>query len=115
MIFCRHLYCIVNYALLMFDICGRIIEKELLIMKMSPLTSFCCSGCGDGEAEIRQPRHAHIPDMGLDRNMLFELFVFCFSVMCLGLQYINLYKTVWWLPHSHARYALVRTNSHLKF
>lgn len=54
-----------------------------------------------------QPRHAHIPDIGLDNNLLFELVAFVHSVMVLCLQYINLYKTVWWLPHSNANYALV--------
>ena len=38
--------------------------------------------------------------------MTFEAFVFVFSTMALGLQYINLYKTVWWLPQSHSTYAL---------
>jgi hypothetical protein len=53
------------------------------------------------------PKHAHLPDIGLDNNVLFEAMVFIFSAMVLGLQYINLYKTVWWLPHSSANYALV--------
>ena len=37
---------------------------------------------------------------------MFEAFVFVFSIVTLGLQYINLYKTVWWLPNSHSNYAL---------
>jgi len=53
------------------------------------------------------PRHAHLPDIGVDNNVLFEALVFIYSAMVLGLQYINLYKTVWWLPHSSANYALV--------
>lgn len=53
------------------------------------------------------PKHAHIPEIPGDTNVSFEvmLYIFGFIVMCL--QYINLYKTVWWLPHSHANYALV--------
>ena len=54
-----------------------------------------------------QPKHAHIPDIALDSNLLFEAMVFVFCLMALGMQYINLYKTVWWLPHSNANYALV--------
>lgn len=52
------------------------------------------------------PKHAHIPDIPGDSNISFEaiLYIFGFFVMCL--QYTNLYKTVWWLPHSHANYAL---------
>ena len=53
------------------------------------------------------PRHVHLPDIGLDNNVLFEGLVFLYSAMVLGLQYINLYKTVWWLPHSNSNYALV--------
>jgi len=53
------------------------------------------------------PRHVHLPDIPLDNNVLFELLVFVYSSMVLGLQYVNLYKTVWWLPHSSAHYGLV--------
>jgi Putative transmembrane protein len=58
-------------------------------------------------AVIFTPRHAHLPDIGLDNNVLFEALIFIYSAMVLGLQYVNLYKTVWWLPHSSANYALV--------
>lgn len=52
------------------------------------------------------PKHSCLPDIPTDGNLYFEsmLFVFGFIAMCL--QYINLYKTVWWLPQSHAQYAL---------
>ena len=55
------------------------------------------------------PRHAHVPDIPMDCNVIFEALMFVFSLISLGLQYINLYRTVWWLPHSHAKYALVFT------
>jgi len=54
------------------------------------------------------PRHVQLPDIPVDNNVLFELLVFMYSALVLGLQYINLYKTVWWLPHSSAHYGLVR-------
>jgi len=57
---------------------------------------------------IVSPRHVHLPDIPLDNNVLFELIVFVYSALVLGLQYVNLYKTVWWLPHSSAHYGLVR-------
>jgi len=57
---------------------------------------------------IVSPRHVHLPDIPLDNNILFELLVFLYSALVLGLQYVNLYKTVWWLPHSSAHYGLVR-------
>jgi len=52
------------------------------------------------------PKHSYLPEIPTDSNLYFEcmLFVFGFFMMCL--QYINLYKTVWWLPQSHAQYAL---------
>jgi len=61
---------------------------------------------------IVSPRHVHLPDIPLDNSVFFELLVFFYSAMVLGLQYVNLYKTVWWLPHSSASYAVVRYASH---
>ena len=66
---------------------------------------------GDSESNVinslTPPKHSHIPEIPMDGNFLFELMVLCNSVLGLGLQYVNLYKTVWWLPYSHANYALV--------
>ena len=54
-----------------------------------------------------QLKHAHVPEIALVSNLFFEALLFVFCTMALGMQYINLYKTVWWLPHSNAKYALV--------
>ncbi|XP_013415459.1 transmembrane protein 39A [Lingula anatina] len=51
-------------------------------------------------------KHVHIPDIPSDSNLLFELILFVYCVVAMCMQYINLYKTVWWLPHSHATYAV---------
>jgi len=61
---------------------------------------------------VAAPRHVQLPDIPVDNNVLFELLLFIYSAVVLGLQYINLYKTVWWLPHSSAHYGLVRCISH---
>ena len=77
------------------------------------LTIVLYSAQDDGDAGsplasiVMQPHHSHIPDIAPDSNLIFEGMVFMYSVMTLCLQYINLYKTVWWLPHSNAKYALV--------
>lgn len=62
---------------------------------------------GLGASLILPPKHVHLPHIALDSNLVFELMSFMYAIMSLCLQYINLYKTVWWLPHSHANYALV--------
>ncbi|XP_055887615.1 transmembrane protein 39A-like isoform X2 [Biomphalaria glabrata] len=52
------------------------------------------------------PKHSQLPDIPGDGNLYFECMLFVFGVIMMSLQYINLYKTVWWLPQSHAQYAL---------
>ncbi|VDP03488.1 unnamed protein product [Soboliphyme baturini] len=39
-------------------------------------------------------------------ELFFECTLFLYSVLVLFLQYLNLYKTMWWLPNSHTHYAL---------
>ncbi|XP_077976915.1 transmembrane protein 39A-like [Glandiceps talaboti] len=51
-------------------------------------------------------KHQQIPDLPTDNNLFFEMTVFFYLVMALFLQYINIYRTVWWLPHSPANTAL---------
>lgn len=52
------------------------------------------------------PKHVVLPEIPIDGNLYFEVILYVFGIIVMGLQYVNLYKTVWWLPHSHANYAL---------
>ena len=56
---------------------------------------------------VTLPKHGFLPDIPRESNLLFEFLLYMLGVIILLLQYVNLYKTVWWLPHSHANYALV--------
>ena len=56
---------------------------------------------------VATARHCHTPSIGLESNAFFEFLVFAQSVITLGCQYLNIYKTVWWLPHSTTKYAVV--------
>ncbi|XP_070190364.1 transmembrane protein 39A-like isoform X2 [Littorina saxatilis] len=52
------------------------------------------------------PKHVVLPEIPMDGNVHFEIILYMLGLVVMGLQYVNLYKTVWWLPHSHANYAL---------
>uniref|UniRef100_A0A8C5PHW0 Transmembrane protein 39A n=1 Tax=Leptobrachium leishanense TaxID=445787 RepID=A0A8C5PHW0_9ANUR len=46
-------------------------------------------------------RHCRIPDLPLDGSLLFEFMFFTYLLVALFIQYINIYKTVWWYPYNH--------------
>ncbi|XP_053563219.1 transmembrane protein 39B [Bombina bombina] len=46
-------------------------------------------------------RHCKIPELPVDRHLLFELQLFFCHLIALFVHYINIYKTVWWYPPSH--------------
>uniref|UniRef100_A0A915JQ67 Transmembrane protein 39B n=1 Tax=Romanomermis culicivorax TaxID=13658 RepID=A0A915JQ67_ROMCU len=51
---------------------------------------------------IRLPCHAIFPELpAAQGELFFECTLFLYSVLAMFLQYLNLYKTMWWLPHSH--------------
>lgn len=61
------------------------------------------------EHEIYLPRHAVFPELPpAQGELFFECTLFLYSVLAMFLQYLNLYKTMWWLPHSHVHHSLVR-------
>ncbi|XP_018603549.1 transmembrane protein 39A isoform X1 [Scleropages formosus] len=57
-------------------------------------------------------RHSRIPELPLDSSLLFELMLFLYLLVALFVQYINIYKTVWWYPYSHSA-ASTSLNFHL--
>lgn len=46
-------------------------------------------------------KHCKIPELSVDRNVLFELHLFFCHLVALFVHYVNIYKTVWWYPLSH--------------
>lgn len=46
-------------------------------------------------------KHCKIPELSMDRNVLFELHLFVCHLTALFVHYVNIYKTVWWYPPSH--------------
>ncbi|TRY86822.1 hypothetical protein DNTS_020540 [Danionella cerebrum] len=46
-------------------------------------------------------KHCKIPELSVDRDVLFELHLFVCHLTALFVHYVNIYKTVWWYPPSH--------------
>ncbi|XP_071070878.1 transmembrane protein 39A isoform X3 [Dasypus novemcinctus] len=46
-------------------------------------------------------RHCQIPDLPVVGSLLFEFLFFIYLLVALFIQYINIYKTVWWYPYNH--------------
>ncbi|CAG0887551.1 unnamed protein product [Cyprideis torosa] len=57
-------------------------------------------------SSIPCPKHVPIPHISQDSTLIFEGNMFLFTVLALALQYLHLYRTVWWLPHSYNQYAV---------
>ncbi|XP_062384012.1 transmembrane protein 39A [Sardina pilchardus] len=57
-------------------------------------------------------RHSRIPDLPLDNSLLFEFLLFLYLLVALFVQYINIYRTVWWYPYSQPA-ASTSLNFHL--
>ncbi|XP_045769323.1 transmembrane protein 39A [Maniola jurtina] len=52
------------------------------------------------------PKHIPFPYIPQDGEVLFEVMSFVFTTVAMGLQFLNLYRTMWWLPHSHTTQAM---------
>ena len=60
----------------------------------------------DPACPLSYPQAVPIPDIPHDSSFTFEVIVFFYTAASLGLQYLNLYRTVWWLPHSYTSQAV---------
>jgi len=65
-------------------------------------------GAGVAEEGVWQPplQHVLIPDIPRDGELFFEFIMVVLVCTSLGLQYLNMYRTIWWLPHSYTAYAM---------
>lgn len=53
------------------------------------------------------PKHVPIPMVPVDGHLTFEALSLVVSIIAASLQMLNLYRTVWWLPHSYNIYTMV--------
>lgn len=53
------------------------------------------------------PKHVPIPVIPVDGQLTFEALSLVVSIVAASLQLLNLYRTVWWLPHSYNDYSMV--------
>ncbi|PBC34616.1 Transmembrane9A [Apis cerana cerana] len=52
------------------------------------------------------PKHVPIPIVPVDGHLSFEALSLVVSIIATSLQMLNLYRTVWWLPHSYNNYSM---------
>lgn len=53
------------------------------------------------------PKHVPVPVVPMDGHLTFEALSLVVSIIAASLQMLNLYRTVWWLPHSYNNYSMV--------
>lgn len=57
-------------------------------------------------SRVISPKHIPVPSIPQEGNFKFEITMFVFTVMTSFLQFIHLYRSVWWLPQSYTRYTV---------
>lgn len=54
-----------------------------------------------------QPKHIRFPDVPYHSELLNELLMFAYTIMAAAMQFMHLYRTVWWLPESNTNQTMV--------
>lgn len=53
------------------------------------------------------PKHIPFPNIPMNGELLFEIIMFVFTTAAAGLQFLQIYRSVWWLPHAYTHHAMV--------
>lgn len=53
------------------------------------------------------PKHIPFPDVPSSSEIFNEFYIFLFSLIAAGAQFMHLYRTVWWLPDSYTNHTIV--------
>ncbi|XP_046403849.1 transmembrane protein 39A isoform X1 [Ischnura elegans] len=67
-----------------------------------------CQGTESASTGCRaiSPKHIPIPNIPRDSDMIFEILMFAYTGIASFIQFLHLYRSVWWLPQSYNRYAM---------
>ncbi|XP_037955343.1 transmembrane protein 39A [Teleopsis dalmanni] len=64
------------------------------------------STSGAGNSFIPMPKHIPFPDCSGSSEIVNELILFLFISCCSAMQFINIYRTLWWLPDSYINHTV---------
>lgn len=53
------------------------------------------------------PKHISFPDVPNNSELANEFFIFAYTLLAAAMQFLHLYRTVWWLPESYTNTAMV--------
>lgn len=53
------------------------------------------------------PKHISFPDLPNSSEVSNEFFIFSYTLLAASMQFLHLYRTVWWLPDSYTNTAMV--------
>lgn len=93
-------------ALLYFSIILSLHCVKMLCVCVCVLAGRNSSGTGIASPPLAPQtvvplKHCKIPELSVDRNVMFELHLLFCHLVALFVHYVNIYKTVWWYPPSH--------------
>lgn len=55
-----------------------------------------------------QPKHIRFPDVPYSSELVNELMIFVYTMIATAMQFLHLYRTVWWLPESNTNRTMVK-------
>lgn len=53
------------------------------------------------------PEHVDLPEISDENELLYELQTIVIFVIAMSTQYLNIFRTYWWMPETYRRYAMV--------
>lgn len=61
-----------------------------------------------------QPKHIRFPDVPYNSELVNELMIFAYTLIATAMQFLHLYRSVWWLPESNTNQAMVNKSGYNK-
>lgn len=61
----------------------------------------------DPTSSFTAPEHVDLPEISDENELLYELQTIVIFVIAMSTQYLNLFRTFWWMPETYRRYAMV--------
>lgn len=61
----------------------------------------------DSNSVFTPPDHVELPELSDENELLYEMQTIVIFVIAMSTQYLNLFRTFWWMPDTYRRYAMV--------
>lgn len=82
-------------------------SDSIATLQSTSMSATIAAGNDEPNSYPPPPKHIPFPDVPSNSDFINEFLIFAYTLLAASMQFLHLYRTVWWLPESYTNQTMV--------